>query len=98
MITQADPKDLAFIPGTFTLWAELPVIARTERVRHLTDLLLRRVRLGILAAEGGGRHLDRIQALCQPAMDWDDARWRAERHMYTEYWQYAHAVPQTAAG
>ncbi|MFP3981599.1 MAG: glycerol-3-phosphate dehydrogenase/oxidase [Desulfobacterales bacterium] len=93
MVARADAGDLSFIPGTFTLWAELPLLAQTEQIRHLTDLLLRRVRLGILAPEGGREHLDRIQALCQPVLDWDDSRWKAERRMYTEYWQYAHAVP-----
>jgi glycerol-3-phosphate dehydrogenase len=40
--------DLQCIPGTQTLWIELPLAARHEAVEHLDDLLLRRTRLGIL--------------------------------------------------
>ncbi|MFW6334362.1 MAG: glycerol-3-phosphate dehydrogenase C-terminal domain-containing protein, partial [Desulfosalsimonas sp.] len=93
MIQAADKRDLTFIPATMTLWAELPLVAQTENIRHLTDLLLRRVRLGILCPEGGRRHLDRIEALCRPVLDWDEKRWKAERKMYMEYRDYAHSVP-----
>jgi len=93
MIRDADAKDLSLIPGTHTLWAELPVLAATEQVRHLTDLLLRRVRIGLLVAGGGREHLDRIQFLCAPVLNWDEDRWKAERRMYVEHWDYAHSVP-----
>ncbi len=93
MIKNADQRDLAFIPGTLTLWAELPMLAQNEQIRHLTDLMLRRVRLGILTRQGGRAHLDRIEALCRPVLDWDDKRWKEERRMYMEYCDYAHSVP-----
>ncbi|MFW5930703.1 MAG: glycerol-3-phosphate dehydrogenase/oxidase, partial [Desulfosalsimonas sp.] len=93
MVMRADKKDLCFIPGTLTLWAELPAAAQTGRVRHLTDIMLRRVRPGILLSEGGRGHLDRIEALCRPVLDWDDKRWKTERRMYMEYWDYVHSVP-----
>ncbi len=94
IIDTANSKDLEFIPGTFTLWAELPVLAKTEQIRHLSDLLLRRVRIGLLAPEGGREHLDRIQTLCESGLDWDSDRWKIERKMYTEHWEHAHRVPQ----
>lgn len=93
MVREAGEKDLAAIPGTHTLWAELPVLARTERIRHLPDLLMRRVRLGLLTEGGGREHLDRIQSLCAPVLGWDAERWKTERRMYIEQWDYAHSVP-----
>lgn len=93
IIRNADKKDLCFIPGTFTLWAELPVLAESEQVRHLTDLMLRRVRVGILAPQGGRRFLDRVEALCSPVLDWDESRWKTEKSMYIDYWDHAHSVP-----
>ncbi|MFP4650093.1 MAG: FAD-dependent oxidoreductase [Desulfobacterales bacterium] len=93
IIRNADKKDLCFIPGTFTLWAELPVLAESEQIRHLTDLMLRRVRVGILAPRGGRRYLDRIEALCRPVLDWDESRWKTEKSMYMDYWDHAHSVP-----
>lgn len=80
------------IPDTPVLWAELPYVAG-ERVHHLTDLLMRRVRLGILLPDGGRRHLPRIRRLCQPVLGWDDRRWQAEEDAYVAYWQRYCRVP-----
>ncbi len=93
IVTRADPKDLRPIENTFTLWAELPRLAETEDIRNLSDLLLRRVRIGLLTP-GGGRHLlDWVQALCEPVMGWDKQRWKKERSAYIAHWEYAHRVP-----
>ncbi|MBW2515355.1 MAG: glycerol-3-phosphate dehydrogenase/oxidase [Deltaproteobacteria bacterium] len=89
----AEPQDLMHIPGTHTLWAELPFAAANEQVRHLDDLLLRRVRIGLLTPEGGKAHLKRIRNLCQPALPWDGKRWKEEIAMYTELWNRLHALP-----
>lgn len=94
--TQARPADLNVMPGTETLWAELPLLAKTEQIRHLSDLLLRRVRIGILMPGGGDKHLDRIQDLCAPMLPWDANRWQKERQDYLDHWHYAHAVPSQA--
>lgn len=93
MIQAATAQDLAPIPGTRTLWAELPFVAANERVRHLGDLLLRRVRLGLLTPQGGKEHLKRIRTLCQPALPWDNKRWKEEIATYLEQWNRSHALP-----
>ncbi|MCF8111517.1 MAG: glycerol-3-phosphate dehydrogenase/oxidase [Desulfobacteraceae bacterium] len=93
MVMRAEKKDLSFIPGTLTLWAELPAAAQAGQIMHLSDLMLRRVRPGILLSEGGRAYLDRVEALCRPVLDWDKKRWAAERSMYMEYWDYVHSVP-----
>ena len=93
LVQQAQADDLTIIPGTHTLWAELPYVARHERVRHLGDLLLRRVRIGLLSPEGGKKHLKRIRSLCQPALPWNSRRWRQEITTYLFQWNRAHALP-----
>ncbi len=93
MVKNAAKKDLSFIPGTHTLWAELPVVAKTEQIRHLTDLLLRRVRMGMLLKHGGKEHLERIRQLCEPVLPWDAARWEEELRMYMQYVDTALRVP-----
>ena len=93
IIGNAAADDLKRIPGTDTLWAELPMVAKTERIRHLSDLLLRRVRIGLLMPYGGSEHLDRIQRLCAPMLPWDKARWQEERQRYVRHWEYAHGIP-----
>ncbi len=93
-ITQmSDSKDFVQIPGTHTLWAELPFAAKHEHVRHLSDLLLRRVRVGLLTKEGGMEHMDRIQKLCQPVLPWDEKRWEDEKNNYKNLWKLAYSVP-----
>ncbi len=94
LVSRAVPEDLNTIPGTKTLWAELPFVARHEQVRHLSDLMLRRVRVGLLTPSGGARYLDRIQRLCAPVMSWDDARWKMERESYRELWKAKYAPPE----
>ena len=93
MVQAAGPQDLERIPGTHTLWAELPFVAGNEWVRHLGDLLLRRVRIGLLTPQGGKEHLKRIRTLCQPALPWDNKRWKEEIAMYLEQWNRCHALP-----
>lgn len=98
LVRQAKPRDLSVIPGTHTIWAELPYVAQNEQVRHLTDLLLRRVRIGLLTPEGGKAYLKRIKKLCQNALPWDRRRWKAEIRAYRQHWTHAHALPVRLAG
>ncbi len=93
VIQGAGVDDLTPIPGTKTLWAELFHAARHEEIRHLSDLLLRRVRIGLLTPKGGARHLDRIQELCVPALPWDAAHWEMERKAYQDLWRRSYGVP-----
>ena len=94
ILENAAPDDLKRMPGTDTLWAELPVLAKSERIRHLSDLLLRRVRIGLLMPGGGKDHLDRVERLCAPVLGWDEARWQEERQRYVKHWEYAHGIPE----
>jgi glycerol-3-phosphate dehydrogenase len=93
LVKKAAKQDLSLIPGTLTLWAELPMLAETEQIRHLTDLLLRRVRIGMLLPEGGKEHLVRIRQLCEPVLPWDSERWEKELKLYGDYIQSTLRVP-----
>jgi len=74
-------------------WAELRWAARAEAVCHLDDLLLRRVRLGLLLPGGGEELLPRVRAICQPELGWSDRRWEAEAEAYLELWHRCYSVP-----
>jgi glycerol-3-phosphate dehydrogenase len=80
------------IPGTPYLWGELRWAARNEAVVHLSDLLLRRTRIGLLLPKGGAGLLDRIAAICREELDWDEARLALERSRYLDLWRRQHAV------
>ena len=94
LIAYAQPGELAAIPGTPILWAELRWAAHAEGVVHLEDLLLRRVRLGLVLPHGGAAHLPAIRAICQNELDWDDARWEKEEQAYLTLVRAHYSVPQ----
>ena len=97
LVSMAAPKDLSYIPGTHTLWAELPFAAKHEQVGHLSDLLLRRVRIGLLTPQGGKAYLKRIHKICKDALPWDKKRWRKEIKSYLKHWNCYYSLPQKYA-
>ncbi len=95
LVAAAGEGELAPIPGTQTLWAELRWAARAEGVVHLDDLLLRRTRLGLLTSQGGLEIIDRVQMLAQPELGWDDERWQAEVARYAGLWERFYGPPES---
>jgi glycerol-3-phosphate dehydrogenase len=88
-----DRVELASIGEGTALWAELRWAARAEGVVHLDDLLLRRVRLGLLQPHGGAALMPRIRAIAQAELGWDDRRWEEEVEGYLTLWRRAYAAP-----
>lgn len=78
LLTTAEPGELERSPGLQVTWAEIRWAARNEAVQHPDDLLLRRVRLGLLAPRGAESLLPAVRAICQPELGWNDVRWQAE--------------------
>jgi len=93
LLRAAQPAELDAVGGSPTLWAELRWAARAEQVVHLDDLLLRRTRLGLLLPEGALGEIERIRAICQPELGWDDVRWQREVLGYRALWQRAYGPP-----
>jgi len=81
------------IAGTDTLWAEVRWAARSEAVKHLEDLLLRRTRLGILLEKGGATYFDRIRDICREELGWDLKRWEDEASSYKRLWESCYSMP-----
>ena len=92
LIRAAQPGELEPIGDTPSLWAELRLAARSEGVVHLEDLLLRRVRLGLISPRGGLPLVDRIRSIVQPELGWDDGRWDAEVSAYSRLWQQSYSA------
>ncbi len=93
LIKAAASGELKTIPGTRVLWAELRWAARAEGAVHLDDLLLRRVRLGLLLPQGGAELMPAIRAICQPELGWEDNRWEAEEKAYLGLWHASYSLP-----
>jgi len=74
-------------------WAELAWAAENEAVVHLDDLLLRRVRMGLLLPNGGLNHSERIRQLVQKPLGWSDETWIAEAARYEKIWRENYYLP-----
>lgn len=93
LVEAARPGELEPLPGTSTLWAELRWALRAEGVVHLDDLLLRRVRAGLLLPDGGEDHLERVRDLCAQELGWDERRWKMESARYLDLWEKHYGPP-----
>ncbi len=97
LVASAQEGELEEIPGSETLWAQLRWAARHESVQHLEDLMLRRSRLGIQLANGGSAVLERVRAICQPELGWDEQRWAAEEAAYLALCRSNYSLPKARA-
>ncbi|MFI5181659.1 MAG: glycerol-3-phosphate dehydrogenase/oxidase [Thermoanaerobaculia bacterium] len=93
LVAAAREGELTPFPSTPVLPAEIRWAARSEWPAHLDDLLLRRVRLGLVARQGGAAHLPVIREICREELGWDEARWASEEAAYRELWKKQHGVP-----
>jgi glycerol-3-phosphate dehydrogenase len=93
LVNGIPPEERETIPGTNTLWAELRWACRAEKVVHLDDLLLRRVRIGLLLPYGGVEFLERIRTIYQEELGWDDIRCREEERAYLDLWKRCYSLP-----
>lgn len=85
------PDGAQHIEGSIAFWSELRHAARDEAVVNLGDLLLRRVRLGLLLPNGGMDLEPQIRAVAQPELGWDDATWEREVANYKTTWKKAYS-------
>ncbi|NSW52449.1 MAG: glycerol-3-phosphate dehydrogenase/oxidase [Anaerolineae bacterium] len=90
------PDECSRILHLPNVWAELRWAVRAEGVVHLDDLLLRRVRLGLLLPNAAENVMPRIRVIVQDALGWDDEKWHDEYIRYRRIWQQAYSpVPGT---
>ena len=85
------------VPGTVYCWGEVAAAAE-EMVVHLDDLLLRRLRLGLVLPDGGLALLERIGDLVRPVLGWDESRWLQEKDLYLGILQAAYRPTQLFKG
>jgi glycerol-3-phosphate dehydrogenase len=87
LLAAAKRGELEPIEQLPNIWAEMRWAAREEGVEHLDDLLLRRVRLGLLLPQGARDLLGNIRNIVQPELGWTDERWQQEETAYLRTWQ-----------
>ncbi|MEA2140597.1 MAG: glycerol-3-phosphate dehydrogenase [Solirubrobacteraceae bacterium] len=79
------------VPGLPDLLAEVTLAARNEQARSIGDVLLRRTRLGLLAAhelaadgDGAGGPVERVADILAGELGWDAARTRLEIERFAD--------------
>jgi glycerol-3-phosphate dehydrogenase len=88
----ADSSEFTPIESSQNLWAEIRWAARTEGIVHLEDLLLRRVRLGIVLPGCGLTAIHRIKNIVQQELGWTDERWDEEICNYKRLIEESYSV------
>ncbi len=83
----AKQDEMRQIESLPSIWAEVRWAAASEGVVHLDDLLLRRVRIGLLLPEGGKSVLSRVRQVAQPELGWSDTLWEKEETRYWKIWR-----------
>jgi glycerol-3-phosphate dehydrogenase len=86
LIRTAGAGELERIGSLPNVWAELRWAAREEGVVHLADLLLRRVRIGMLLPGGAEDQLERVRKAVQAELGWSDEKWQLESTAYVDTW------------
>ena len=87
VLNSAKHGELETIAPLSNIWAEIRWAAHEEGVKHLDDLLLRRVRLGMLLPNGAQDLLPRIRQIAQPELGWSNMRWQKEEKGYISIWK-----------
>jgi glycerol-3-phosphate dehydrogenase len=87
LLSSAKSVELEKIDALPNLWAEIRWAARSEGMIHLDDLLLRRVRIGLLLPQGAKHAMSRVRTIVQEETGWNDERWQAEEAAYWQTWK-----------
>ncbi len=93
ILRQKDQHLFAPIAQTATLWGEISHGARYEKIHNLSDLMLRRVRIGLFLPQGGKAYLDEIETVAAPFLSWNKARWADEKKTYLDQWEKFYSPP-----
>ena len=93
LIACANQGDLKHLGNSETLLHELIWACRHESVTHLDDLLLRRVRLGMLQPEGARLTIEPHAERLRAELGWSPERWQEEWQRYLQIVQDFYSVP-----
>ena len=94
ILKNTDKERFTHIADTSSLWIELCHAAQHENIHNLSDLMLRRVRIGLFLPNGGKAYLDKIEKICKPFLSWDKERWASEKNTYMDLWQKFYSPPR----
>ena len=86
-------RDFTPFCGTAITPLEIYYTAEQESVVHLDDLLLRRVRLGLVHRGGGAACLPQLKERLQYIMNWSELDWNREVDRYLRIIRESYSIP-----
>lgn len=92
-LAEMPSNELTPVADTQVLLAELRWACRHEQVVHLDDLLLRRVRLGLLLPQGGIDAVPSLDAILREELGWSPEQIAEERERYRQIWHRYYYLP-----
>lgn len=92
-LAEMPQAEMVPVADTATLVAELRWACRHEQVVHLDDLLLRRVRLGLLLPRGGIDAVPGLDDILSSELGWTAEKIASERVRYEDIWQRYYFLP-----
>lgn len=93
VLNTAGQDDLVRLGSSETLLQELRWACRNECVTHLDDLLLRRVRIGMLQSDGASALIRPLAEILSSELGWSTERWKEEWQRYKGIIQRHYSVP-----
>ena len=90
---QNEERDFAPFCGCSITPVEIFYAAEQECVVHLDDLLLRRVRLGLVLRYGGAACLPDLKSRLQIIMKWSEQDWNREVERYLRIIRESYSIP-----
>ena len=98
MMAAGKAGDFCRIAPLPNIWAEIRWAIQAEGIVHLDDLLLRRVRLGLLLPNGAEEMMPKIKAEFTEELQWSEATWEKEYARYRKIWEQAYApIPKKSS-
>lgn len=92
-LSELQSEELQTLANTSYTLAEIRWAARHEMVHHLSDLMLRRTRLGLLVQDGGKQLLDTIKPIVIQEKKWSKEKWEQEVSVYLKVWKDCYSIP-----
>ncbi len=92
-LTELHAEEIQPLADTPYTLAEIRWAVRHEMIYHLSDLMLRRTRLGLVSSNGGDALLETIKPVIKQELGWSEDIWKKEITDYKKLWKDCYSIP-----
>ncbi len=73
----------------------MPLTAKREQRKHLSHLILKRIRTGLLTLGSGTGYMKLVQKICESSLSRDRRCWEQESEGYLNLCKQSYSIPAT---